>query len=77
MRLGAVQVLSGESLLALVTTPSRLYVFLGGPGLTGLFSGYASRSVGAQDTLTSDCLGPAGNTSALITCHEGVHLEPG
>ena len=43
-----VQILSGESLLALVTTPSRLYVFLGGPGLTGSFSGYASRSVGAQ-----------------------------
>ena len=42
------QVLSGESFLTLVSTPSRMYVFLGGPGLTGLFSGYASRSVGVR-----------------------------
>ena len=40
--------LTGESLLALVATPSRLYVFIGGPGLAGLFAGYASRSVGAR-----------------------------
>jgi len=30
-----------------VTTPGRLYVFLGGPGLQGAFSGYSSRSLGA------------------------------
>lgn len=40
------QVLSGENLLALAATPTRLFVFLGGPGLKGLFSGYASRSLG-------------------------------
>lgn len=32
----------------LVATPGRLYVFLGGPGLQGAFSGYSSRSLGAQ-----------------------------
>ena len=41
------QALSGDSLLVIVTTPSQLYVFLGGPGLTGLFAGYGSRSLGA------------------------------
>lgn len=30
----------------LVATPGRLYVFLGGPGLQGAFSGYSSRSLG-------------------------------
>ena len=37
----------------LVATPGRLYVFLGGPGLQGAFSGYSSRSLGVQSHLQS------------------------
>lgn len=44
------QVLSGENLLVLAATPTRLFLFLGGPGLKGLFSGYASRSLGKTST---------------------------
>ena len=43
------QVSEGEGVLALVATPGRLYVFLGGPGLQGAFSGYSSRSLGASN----------------------------
>ncbi len=40
------QIGAGEAALVLVATPGRLYVFLGGPGLQGAFSGYSSRSFG-------------------------------
>jgi hypothetical protein len=42
------QVSEGDAALVLIATPGRLYVFLGGPGLQGAFSGYSSRSLGAQ-----------------------------
>ena len=42
----AVQVTAGDAALAVVATAARLYIFLGGPGLNGAFSGYASRALG-------------------------------
>lgn len=42
------KVTAGDAALALVATAARLYVFLGGPGLQGAFSGYASRAFGVH-----------------------------
>lgn len=54
------QTLPGDKTLLLVATPSRLYVFVGGPILEALFASYPDSAGGAPCWMTDACIKQCG-----------------